>query len=91
MFGHLKRYIVMVHGDDFVSIADVGDQRWLESMLEEKSEIPTDIIGNDGASMKQIKVLNRFISVKDSECTYEPDARHAGMIVKEFGGKVPRH
>ena len=85
MFGHLERDIVMVHGDDFVSTADVGDQRWLESMLEEKSEIPTDIIGHDGASMKQIKVLNRFITVKDCGYTYEPDARHAGMIVKEFG------
>ena len=34
--------------------------------------------------MEQIKVLNRFISVKDSGYTYEPDARHAGMIVKEL-------
>ena len=85
MFGHLERDIVMVHGDDFVSTADVGDQRWLESMLEEKSEITTDIIGHDGASMQQIKVLDRFISVKDSGYTYEPDARHSGMIVKELG------
>ena len=52
-FGHLERDIVMVHGDDFVSTAEVGDQRWLESMLEEKSEITTDIIGQDGASMKK--------------------------------------
>ena len=74
MFGHLERDIVMVHGDDFVSTADVGE-----------SEITTDIIGHDGASTKQIKVLNRFITVKDSGYTYEPDARHSGMIVKELG------
>ena len=53
MFGRLERDIVMVHRDDFVSTADVGDQRWLESMLEEKSEITTDTTGHDGASMKK--------------------------------------
>ena len=77
MFRRQERDIVMVHGDDFVSTADIEDLRWLESMLREKFEITTDIIGHKEESEKQIKVQNRFISVKGGYA-YEPDVRHFG-------------
>ena len=68
--------VVMVHGDDFVSTADIEDLRWVESMLNENFEITTDIIVHDEKRKKQLKVLNRFASVK---CGYtnEPGVRHS--------------
>ena len=75
----------MVHGDDFVSTADIVDPRWLESMLKEKFAITTDIIGHEEESKKQIQVLNRFISVREGGNTYDSDIRHSEMIVKELG------
>ena len=54
-------------------------------MLKDKCGKTTNIIGHDGESKKQIKVLNRFISVKDSGNTYEPDVRHSEMLVNELG------
>ena len=50
----------------------------IEDLLKEKFEITTDIIGHEEESMKQTKVLNRFMSVKDGGCTHEPDVRHFG-------------
>ena len=43
---------IVVHGDDFVSTADIVAVRWLESMLKEKFEIMTDIVGHDGERIK---------------------------------------
>ena len=69
MFRHQERdIVVMVHGDDFVSTADIEDQRWLESMRKEKFETTTDIIGHE-EEKKQINVLNRFILVEDGGYT----------------------
>ena len=83
MFVHQERdIVVMVHGD-----VDSEDLRWLASMLKEKLGITTDIIGHDGDSQQQLKVLNRFISVKDGGYTYESDVRHSEMIVKEHGAR----
>ena len=79
----------MVHGHDFVSTADIQHLRWLESTLKEKFEITTDIIGHEEESKKQIKVLKRFISVKDSGYTYE-HVRHSEMIVKELGLQIAK-
>ena len=60
-------------------------------MLKDKCGKTTDIIGHDGESKKQIKVLNRFISVKDSGYTYEPaveafrDARQGARAARWKG------
>ena len=35
--GHQQRdIVVMVHGDDLISTADIEDLRWVESMLKRK-------------------------------------------------------
>ena len=65
--------------------ADTEDLRSLESIFKDKFEIATGIVGHDGESKNQIKVLNRFISVNDSGYSYEPDVRHSEMIVKKLG------
>ena len=65
LFGHHEHDIlVMTHGDDFVSAADIEDLRWLESILKEEFEITTDIIGHEEESKKQLKMMYSFISVK---------------------------
>ena len=51
--------------DDFVSTADIEDLRWLENMPNEKFENMRVTIGHEEESKKQIKVPNRFISVKE--------------------------
>ena len=52
-FGHQERdIVVMIHRGDFVSTANLQDLHWLESVLKDKFEITTDIIGHDEDSKK---------------------------------------
>jgi hypothetical protein len=86
MFWHAERDIaVMVHGDDFISTGDGDDLLWLKSVFETKFEISTEIIGHEVDDEKELKVLNRFISVVEGGYTYEPDVRHAEILVRELG------
>ena len=45
----------------------------------------TTVIGHDLHDEKQVKVLNRIITVEESGYTYEPDVRHSELIIKELG------
>ena len=83
IFHHVEKDIKLkVHGDDFVSTADEDDLKWLQGIFESKFEISTTTIGHDEGDKKEVKVLNRIISVKDNGYTYEADARHAELIIK---------
>ena len=86
MFWHPDRDIaLMVHGDDFITVADEMDLQWLRDIFASKFEITTEIIGPEENDKKQLKVLNRFVSVTESGYTYEPDTRHAEVLVRELG------
>ena len=75
----------MVHGDDFLSIGDHEDLIWLQKVLEEKFEISTNMVGHGVQDEKQLKVLNRIISAEEYGFTYEPDARHAEILIRDLG------
>ena len=77
--------MVFVHGDDFVSAAEGGDLVWLKGILETKFEIKSKIMGHEGGDEKHVKILNRIITVKEDGYEYEPDLRHAELVVKELG------
>lgn len=63
-FRHAHRNIdAIVHGDDFVSTADVDDLLWFKEVLESKFEITTAMIGHDKDDTQQIQVLNHVIEV----------------------------
>ena len=76
---------LMVHGDDFLSTGDQEDLKWLQEVFESKFEISTNTIGHDPNDEKQLKILNRIITVEENGYTYEPDARHAETIIIELG------
>ena len=86
MFRHAERDIdLLVHGDDFFNTGEGEDLVWLKGVLESKFEISTNIIGEDDGDENQVKVLNRIITIGTTGYTYEPDARHAELIVREMG------
>ena len=86
LFYHPTRGIhTLVHGDDFVSTADGDELLWLDNTLKGKFEISTDIIGPENDDKKQLKVLNRIITYEDYGITYEPDPRHAELVIKQLG------
>eukprot|EP00973_Karenia_brevis_P035574 4905582-Karenia_brevis.AAC.1 len=57
----------------------------MSNNLEKEFEISTEIIGPELDDKKQLKVLNRIITYTQDGIEYEPDPRHAEIIVQELG------
>ena len=53
--------------------------------LEKRFKIKTKVIGTGTEESKEGKVLNRVIRVTEDGWEYEPDQRHAEMIISELG------
>jgi hypothetical protein len=86
VFHHRERDIdLIVHGDDFVTAGDHEDLVWLQGIFESTFEISTTILGHDEGDAKDAKFLNRIISVTEGGYTYEADARHAEMVIRDLG------
>ena len=52
--------------------------------MENKFEITANVLGPDEGVENEIHVLNRTLRWTDSGITYEPDQRHAEIIIKEL-------
>ena len=57
------------------------DLKWLRDRLESRFEVRTKVIGSGEFEEKEGKVLNRVIRVGKEGWEYEPDQRHAELIV----------
>ena len=85
LFHHRERSIsTMVHGGDYFSTADSDQLQWMKRELEARFEIKTSIIGGENGDLKKMRVLNRIFEWTDGGITYEPDARHAEIIVRDL-------
>ena len=74
-----------VHGDDFTSSASTKNLEWLKRKFEEKFEVTAKLLGPEVGQEREIRVLNRVIRWEADGLVYEPDQRHAEMIIREFG------
>ena len=82
---HVRDLDLIAHGNDFVTTGDHEDLQWLKGVFETTFEISTTVLGHDKDDSKFAKVLNRIISVEESGYTYEADARHAELLVRDLG------
>ena len=81
---------LLVHGDDFVVLADQAGIDEFESLLMKRYEFKKlASLGFEDADDTTAVILNRIIHVERSErphkVVYEPDARHAQMIIRDLG------
>ena len=74
----------MIHGDDFISAGGERELLDLKAGLEKEFEITTSMVGPSATDNKELKVLNRTIKYHDWGIEYQPDPRHAEIIVKEL-------
>ena len=79
---HLK---CLVNGDDFVSVGSRRSVEKFRQKLEKRFEIKTKIIGTTDSESSEGKVLNRVIRETEDGWEYEPDQRHAEIIISELG------
>ncbi len=73
----------IVHGDDFLSAGAPDQLTWLDECLKQRFEIKTARIGEEEEE-KDMRILNRIVRVTEDGIEYEPDPRHAELIVEEL-------
>jgi hypothetical protein len=83
-FHHPDRDLRMVvHGDDFTILGWKGDLDWLRAQISKRWEVKyRGRLGPDDEDDKQTRLLNRVIEWTPAGIKYEPDQRHAEIIVK---------
>ena len=74
--------ITLVHGDDFITVDNRKNIRWSKNKLEGRFEIKTKIIGQGEGEDREAQVLTRIIRVTPEGWEYEPDQRHADLLIQ---------
>ena len=74
--------ISLVHGDDFITVGNRKNIRWFKNKLEGRFDIKTKIIGQGEGEDREARVLNRIIRVTPDGWEYEPDQRHADILIQ---------
>ena len=79
----------VVHGDDFVTLADDDGQAHLFKLLDARYEYKKRaMLGPEACDDKEIKILNRYIQWRTDtsppRIEYEADARHAELIARSL-------
>ena len=85
VFYHPHRNIrTIVHGDDYVSVAQESDLQWLEQRLKVKYEIKTKWLGYKQHHQREVRVRNRIITWGQHGIGYEADPRHVEVMVNDL-------
>ena len=74
-----------VHGDDFAACGSDQDLAWLSQKFRDKFEVKVQILGPGPQHEREVRILNRVVRWTESGLAYEPDQRHAEMVVRDLG------
>ena len=92
IYYHQKRDLRTVdHGDDFTTAGSYENIKWLhEALGKEWMVVERGILGPPGTpnTIQDIRVLYGIISWKDEGVWWEPDSRHADLVVEILEPKI---
>ena len=85
-YWHPKRRLkTLVHGDYFITTGHRSEAKWFKEKLLERFGIKTKVIGMGPGEEREERVLNRILRVGEDGWEYEPDQRHAELIINALG------
>ena len=85
-FFHPSRNIYMlVHGDDFLAVADDAELTWVDMLLKKHYTCKSSVIGPGPGSEQEGRILGRIVRYEPWGIQYEPDPVHAEIIARELG------
>ena len=75
---------VLVHGDDFVAVGYRTEIEKFKLQLSKRFTVKTKIVGSGAGDgeVQEARVLNRIVRCSSTGWEYEPDQRHAELIVQ---------
>ena len=83
----VKELVITVHGDDFTAAGPESDLKWFRDIMKSRYDIKETMLGPESHMAQEMRVLNRTISWRAEGITYEPDSKHAELIIEEMGLK----
>ena len=79
-----KELRVTVHGDDFTATGPMDSLQWLEEGLAAAWEVKSEYLGPSSEGCKtEVRVLNRLLRWSAKGVEYEPDQRHADLVIEQ--------
>ena len=85
-FYHAARGLKLaVHGDDFVIEGQLKELLTLREQLAKEFEIKWEILGSGEGQVRQLRLLNRVLTLEDGCITWEADPRHLEVLVESLG------
>ena len=76
---------ITVHGDDFLIVGPLMSIKWLNVKMRAKYDIKSQVVGPEEECDKELKILGRIIRWTSKGLEYEPDQRHAEILVRDLG------
>ena len=71
----------VVHGDGFCILGHRKGQAWCHDKLAERIDVgETTILGTEAGDAKQVRILNRILSLTETGLLYEADPSHVEHI-----------
>ena len=85
-FWHPSKDIwVLVHGDDFVSVAREDGQKFLHRTLSAAYEVKLSQAGPRPGQARELRILGRVITFTEDGLQLEADPQHAEVAIAELG------
>ena len=77
---------MVVHGDDFTALGDAAGLDKYEAGMQAASECKLKArLRHDPEDAREMRVLNKTIRVTGKGLLYEPDPRHAELMIRNLG------
>ena len=75
----------VVHGDDFLIEGPADRLMKMNLALEKSFQAKTEVIAPDPGQQREARILNRVVRWEDTGITWEPDPRHAEIMIEQMG------
>ena len=87
VFHHEARNVrTLVHGDDYASTGTLEDLKWLQTELETRFDMKTQVVGHSRKEgvVKEARILNRIVRATRDGREYVCDQRHVEIILEQL-------
>jgi hypothetical protein len=91
-FNEDRKLRAVIHGDDFTILGKEKQLNWFKERIKEKFEVKFKArLGPEEDDDKSVRVLNRVVEWTEKGISYEPDQRHAELIIKGLAEEMSGH
>ena len=74
----------MVHGDDLTALGLQDDLNWYETELAKTFKLKIRGRLGENTELKEMRILNRVITITEKGIQYEADPRHAELMIRNL-------